>query len=125
MKDHSRLRKRNRPALAPDDFKRRRRERRMKLTLHSEGSVRGWGEKHGFVQRVPNDAHHWIVRDRMSAEWWPSWAKLALNHDYLRTYHAPHWPDVISVLEPSRPSEKSARARTRAVHEVVPELAVK
>jgi len=33
------------------------------------------------------------------AEWWPSSARLAVNRDYGSYIHAPHWADVVSVLE--------------------------
>jgi hypothetical protein len=33
------------------------------------------------------------------AEWWPSSAKLAVNRDYARAHHAPHWADVMGVLQ--------------------------
>jgi hypothetical protein len=33
------------------------------------------------------------------AEWWPSSARLAVNRDYLHDHHAPHWTDVMVVLQ--------------------------
>ena len=33
------------------------------------------------------------------AEWWPSSAKLAANRAYDRDHHAPHWADVMVVLQ--------------------------
>ena len=109
MRDQLRSHKRNGPVLAPDDYKRRRRERRMQRTLQSEAAVRGWAEQHGFALRVLNSGHHWMLeKPGMLAEWWPSSAKLALNRDYLRTFHAPHWSEVVLVLERSRPSETCA-----------------
>ncbi|MFB3905368.1 MAG: hypothetical protein ACE15E_18120 [Acidobacteriota bacterium] len=93
---------RGRPALAPDDYRRRRRGRRLKRTLQAEAAVRAWAQKHGLALRVLNGGHHWIFEKAgLVAEWWPSSAKLALNRDYLRTFHAPHWPDVEAVLERS------------------------
>jgi hypothetical protein len=109
MKDQHRFRNRNRPVLAPGEYKRRRRERRMERTLHSEAVVRGWADQHGFTLRVLNNGHHWILeKPGIFAEWWPRSAKLALNRDYLRTYHAPHWPDVALTLEGSCSSGTSA-----------------
>lgn len=101
-KDKRRFGERGRRALAPDDYKRRRRGRRLQRTLQAEAAVRAWAQKHGFALRVLNGGHHWILEKAgLFAEWWPSSAKLALNRDYLRTLHAPHWPDVKAVLERS------------------------
>jgi hypothetical protein len=93
---------RGRPALTPDDYKRRRRERRLERTLHAEAAVQAWARKQGFALRVLNDGHHWILeKPGLVAEWWPSSARLALNRNYLGAFHAPHWPDVKAVLERS------------------------
>jgi hypothetical protein len=109
MKDQAHFRKRNNSVLEPGEYKRRRRERRMERTLHSEAVVRGWAEQHGFTLRVLNNGHHWILeKPGIFAEWWPSSAKLALNRDYLRTLHTPHWSDVVMALESSCPSGTSA-----------------
>jgi predicted kinase len=79
---------------------RRRRERRMRRTQQSEAEVRAWAERYGLALRVLNNGHHWILdKSGFIAEWWPSSAKLALNRDYHRSFRAPHWPDVLVVLE--------------------------
>ena len=102
MKDRMHFRKRNCPVLGPDDYMRLRRQRRMERTANSESAVRGWAEKHGLELRVLNDGHHWILeKPGMFVEWWPSSAKLAINRDYHRTFHTPHWKDVVAVLERS------------------------
>lgn len=89
-----------RPALAPDDYKRRRRARRIDRTARAEPQVRAWAEQHGCSLRVLNDGHHWLLeKPGFIAEWWPSSAKLVLNRDYDHDYHAPHWTDAAAVLE--------------------------
>src|SRR5207247_3556726 len=88
--------RRRRVVLSPDDYKRQRRERRMQRTSHSEAQIRAWAEQHGCSLRVLNDGNHWLFqKPGFMAEWWPSSAKLAVNRDYLRTHHAPHWADVV------------------------------
>ncbi len=106
MKNHPHSPKPKSPALAPDEYKRRRRERRMRRTVHSESGIQSWAEQHGFALRVLNGGHHWIFeKPGVFAEWWPSSAKLALNHDYIHTLHAPHWSGVVVVLARSLGSE--------------------
>jgi hypothetical protein len=86
--------------LAPDDYKRLRRERRTNRTARLESHVRAWAEQRGLSLRVLNDGHHWLLQNTgFKAEWWPSSAKLALNRDYLGTFHAPHWTQVAALLE--------------------------
>jgi hypothetical protein len=64
--------KRSWPALAPDDYKRRR-ERRKDWTLHSEPSVRACAGKHGFSRQVLNKDHHWILeKPELFSEWRPN-----------------------------------------------------
>jgi len=102
LKDKRRFGERGRPALTPDGYRRRRRGWRLERTLQAEAAVRAWARKHGFALRVLNGGHHWILEKAgLVAEWWPSSGKLALNRDYRRTFHAPHWPDVEAVLERS------------------------
>lgn len=89
-----------RPPPTPDDFRRRRRDRRLDRTLDLEPEVRRWAAQHGFTLRVLNDGHHWLLqKPGLLAEWWPSSAKLVLNRNYLDDRHAPHWPEVASALE--------------------------
>lgn len=108
--------RRKRPALAPEDYKQRRRERRMGRTLQSEAVVRAWAERHGFALRVLNGGHHWLLeKGDIVAEWWPSSAKLALNRDYLRDYHAAHWTDVTAVLQPHLHGERVSKPADNAV----------
>lgn len=84
----------------PDDYKRLRRERRMERTAHSEARIRNWAGQRGWSLKILNGGHHWLFQKPGSlAEWWPSSAKLALNRDYLRDYHAPHWSDVRALLD--------------------------
>jgi hypothetical protein len=50
--------------------------------------------------RVLNDGHHWLFqKPGFMAEWWPSSARLAVNRDYGRHIHAPHWAEVATELE--------------------------
>ena len=96
---------RPRLVLAPEDYKCRRRERRLERTLQSEAEVRAWADHHGFALRVLNDGQHWLLQKTgFVAEWWPSSAKLAINHDYLRAFYAPHWPDVVAALASREPA---------------------
>ncbi len=86
--------------LSPDEYKRRRRGRRMDRSLALEDQARAWAERYGCSLRVLNDRHHWLFQKRgFMAEWWPSSAKLAINRDYLRSHHAPHWGEVVAALE--------------------------
>ena len=92
--------------LAPDEYKRRRRERRMDRTARLESEVRAWAERYGCTLRVLNDGQHWLFqRPGFVAEWWPSSAKLAVNRDYLHACHAPHWAEVSNVLERHLPTK--------------------
>jgi len=51
-----------RPTLAPDDYKRLRRERRLKRTLQAEAAIRAWAQAHGFALRVLNGGHQlWLA----------------------------------------------------------------
>jgi hypothetical protein len=85
--------------LSPDEYKRQRRERRKERTLQSESAVRAWASQHGLSLRVLNGGHHWLLeRPGFVAEWWPSSAKLAINRDYLYTFHTPNWQGVVDVL---------------------------
>jgi len=71
----------------------------MQRTAQSESLVRAWVEQRGCSLRVLNDGHHWLIqKPGLMAEWWPSSAKLVLNRDYGRDYHAAHWQDVAAVL---------------------------
>jgi hypothetical protein len=77
-----------------DQYKRRRRERRMERTAHLEAQVRVWAEQRGCSLRKLNGGHHWLFqRCSFMAEWWPSSARLAVNRDYVHDHHAPHWTD--------------------------------
>jgi len=72
----------------------------MERTARQEDEVRAWTGRYGVSLRVLNDGHHWLFqKPGFMAEWWPSSANLAVNRDYLRTHHAPHWADVVAVLE--------------------------
>lgn len=100
MKRKQSNRRRNRPALSPEDYKKQRRTRRLGRSGRSEEQIRGWAEKQGCSLRVLNDGHHWLFQAAgIVAEWWPSSAKLAIDRDYTGTTHAAHWSDVKKVLE--------------------------
>jgi len=79
-------------------------------TLDLEAEVTRWAAQRGLTLRVLNGGHHWLLqKPGLTAEWWPSSAKLVLNRDHLRDCHAPHWPHVAALLEnalatPCRPS---------------------
>ena len=91
---------RQRRVLSPEEYKRQRRERRMDRTSQQEAQVRAWAGQHGCSLRVLNDGHHWLFqKPGFTAEWWPSSAKLAVNRDYDRDHHAPHWAEVAAVLQ--------------------------
>jgi hypothetical protein len=112
MKKPERFHKRKHPVLGPDDYKRRRRERRMDRTRESETTIHAWAQKQGLSLRVLNGGHHWMLEQPgFVAEWWPSSAKLALNRDYLKTFHAPHWSDVMAVLERQSFSKSLPKAK--------------
>ncbi len=86
--------------LTPDEYKRQRRDRRMNRTARLEDEVRAWAERRGCVLRVLNDGHHWLFQKAgFMAEWWPSSANLAINRDYARSLHAPHWLNVAAALQ--------------------------
>jgi hypothetical protein len=100
MKFSSPSRRRDRRVLSPEEYKKQRRERRMERTSRLEEQVRVWAEAHGCSLRVLNDGHHWLFqKPGFMAEWWPSSARLALNRDYGRHIHAPHWAKVLTELE--------------------------
>jgi hypothetical protein len=100
MKNSSHGHRRDRRILSPDEYKRQQREQRIQRTSNSESQVRACTEQRGCSLRVLNDGHHWLFqKPGFMAEWWPSSARLALNRDYLHDYHAPHWPDVMAVLQ--------------------------
>ena len=72
----------------------------MERTSRLEEQARVWAEGHGCSLRVLNDGHHWLFQKPGSVtEWWPSSARLAVNRDYGSDIHAPHWADVVTVLE--------------------------
>ena len=72
----------------------------MERTSRLEAQVRVWAEQHGCSLRVLNDGHHWLLqKPGFMAEWWPSSAKLAVNRDYGRHNHAPHWAEVVPEME--------------------------
>ncbi len=118
MNGPSHSRQRQRPVLAPNDYKRQRRGRRMERTAHSESEIRAWTEQRGCSLRVLNGGHHWLFqKPGFMAEWWPSSARLAVNRDYLHDHAAPHWAGVMAVLQQhlfsetaSKPSGKAVRA---------------
>ena len=100
MKSLAPPRRRDHRILSPEEYKKQRRERRMERTSHLEDQVRVWAEGHGCSLRVLNDGHHWLFQQPgFMAEWWPSSARLAVNRDYGSDIHAPHWADVVTVLE--------------------------
>ena len=72
----------------------------MGRTSQQEAQVRAWAEQRGCSLRVLNVGHHWLLqKPGFTAEWWPSSAKLAVNRDYDRDHHAPHWAEVAAVLQ--------------------------
>src|SRR5438309_1429155 len=100
MKSPDPRRRRERQILSPDEYKRRRRHRRIERTSHSEAQVRAWAERNGCSLRVLNGGHHWLFqKPGFMAEWWPSSSKLAVNREYHCDHHAPHWADVEAVLQ--------------------------
>jgi hypothetical protein len=100
MKSSPPPRRRDRRVLSPEEYKKQRRERRMERTSGLESQVRAWAERHGCSLRVLNDGHHWLLqKPGFMAEWWPSSARLAVNRDYGRHIHAPHWAEVVNQLE--------------------------
>jgi hypothetical protein len=100
MKSSPSPRRRDRRVLAPEEYKKQRRERRMERISRLEEQVRVWAERHGCSLRVLNDGHHWrLQKAGFMAEWWPSSARLAVNRDYGRHIHAPHWAEVLTALE--------------------------
>ena len=87
----------------------------MWRTSRLESEVRVWAELHGCSLRVLNDGHHWLLqKPGFMAEWWPSSARLAVNRDYGRHIHAPHWAEVVAELEQCLavplPSQRGASA---------------
>jgi hypothetical protein len=100
MKSSPPPRRRDRRVLSPEEYKQQRRERRMERTSRLEEEVRVWAEGHGYSLRVLNDGHHWLFQKAgFMAEWWPSSARLAVNRDYGRHIHAPHWAEVATELQ--------------------------
>jgi hypothetical protein len=100
MKPSPPPRRRDRQVLPPEEYKKQRRERRMERTSRLEAQVRVWAEQHGCSLRVLNDGHHWLLqKPGFVGEWWPSSARLAVNREYGRYIHAPHWAAVSTVLE--------------------------
>ncbi len=96
----SRGRNRKPVLLAPDEYMRRRRARRMDRTAQLEAQVQEWARRHGCTLRVLNDGHHWLFQKTgFIAEWWPSSAKLVLNRIYERNFHVPEWTGVIPFLQ--------------------------
>jgi hypothetical protein len=72
----------------------------MERTSSAESGIRAWAEARGCSLRVLNDGHHWLFEmPGFTAEWWPSSAKLVLNRNYVQAHHAPHWADVMAVLQ--------------------------
>ena len=100
MKSPTRPSRSERRILPPEEYKRQRRGRRMQRTSGLESEVRAWTERQGCAVRVLNDGHHWLFqKPGFVAEWWPSSARLAVNRDYDRHIHAPHWAEVVTVLQ--------------------------
>jgi hypothetical protein len=100
MKSSPPPRRRERRFLLPEEYKKQRRERRMERTSRLEAQARVWAERYGCSLRVLNDGHHWLFqKPGFMAEWWPSSARLAVNRDYDRHIHAPHWAEVLTELE--------------------------
>jgi len=86
--------------LTPLDYKRERRQRRMRRNVDVRGDVEAWAARHGFSLRVNNDGHHWMFHKHgFLAEWWPSSAKLVFNRDYHHDLHAHDWRQVTNELE--------------------------
>jgi hypothetical protein len=97
MKSSPPPRRRDGRVLPPEEYKK---QRRMERTSRFEEQVRIWTQGHGCSLRVLNDGHHWLFQKPGSVtEWWPSSARLAVNRDYGSDIHAPHWADVVTVLE--------------------------
>ena len=72
----------------------------MERTSRLEEQVRVWAAGHGCSLRVLNDGHHCLFqKPGFLAEWWPSSARLAVNRDYGRHIHAPHWAELVTELE--------------------------
>jgi hypothetical protein len=93
-------RRRGRQELSPEDFKRQRRDRRTQRASQLEPQVRAWAEQHGCSLRVLNDGQHWLFqKPGFMAEWWPSSAKLVVNRDYTHDHHAPHWTELVAVMQ--------------------------
>jgi hypothetical protein len=86
--------------LEPREYMRRRRERRLERNAKAADQAKTWADRHGFNFRVNNEGHHWMwQKGGFVAEWWPSSAKLVLNRDYARSFHAHNWTVVIPFLE--------------------------
>jgi hypothetical protein len=102
--------RRERRVLSPEEYKKQRRERRMHRTADLESEVCAWAEQRGCSLRVLNDRHHWLFqRPGFMAEWWPSSARLAVNREYGRYIHAPHWAEVMSVLQQHLAAPRAAQ----------------
>ena len=68
------------PSLDPREFRRLRRDRRLKRNSNAADEARAWAARNGFTFRVGNEGHHWMwQKGGFVAEWWPSSAKLVLN----------------------------------------------
>lgn len=77
----------------------------MERTSRLKEQARVWAEGHGCSLRVLNDGHHWLFqKPGFMAEWWPSSAGLAVNGEYGRRIHAPHWAEVVTALEQYLPA---------------------
>jgi hypothetical protein len=64
------------------------------------GSRRAWCEARGLTVQILNDGHHWkISRPGLSAEWWPSSAKLVFNRIYKAGIHCHDWQQVARQIE--------------------------
>jgi len=89
-----------RDPLAPREYMRQRRQRRLERNRSAADRARTWAEQNDFTFRVNNEGHHWIwQKGGFFAEWWPSSAKLVFNRDYDRSCHAHDWTAVIPFLE--------------------------
>src|SRR2546421_1475228 len=99
MKSRPRMRLRKGQIPSSDEYKRLRRDQRMERTPELESQVRAWAEQLRCSLRVLNDGHHWLFqKPGFMAEWWPSSARLAVNWEYDRYHHGPHWADAVAVL---------------------------
>lgn len=98
---------------SPKDRHRRRFDAANSMISHLQELILGSQEARGWNLTITNNGHHWkLKRGKKSVEWWPSSAKVVVNHRWQNGTHVHDVQQLFRLLLKQN-KRKNGRQKSR------------